>query len=232
MLKPKKKITKKEIKRDPLLETTFKAQTYLKKNRASVTRIAIGVAVVVIIAYVLIGQNRTRNTEARTAFGKALVAYASNDLDNARLQFEFVSDEYSGKKQGAMADYYLGKILYDQNDFSAAKLALEDYIKSSQVELLTSNAFIMLSDIYVGEGDLQTSIKMVKNAIKSASNVSAKASQQIILAELLLGNDQATESMKIVDQLLTDDTIPTLVKNQAEQLAGKLLALVPSQTFK
>ena len=131
-----------------------------------------------------------------------------------------------------MADYYLGKILYDQNDFSAAKLALEDYIKSSQVELLTSNAFIMLSDIYVGEGDLQTSIKMVKNAIKSASNVSAKAGQQIILAELLMGNDQATESMKIVDQLLADDTIPTLVKNQAEQLAGKLLALVPSQTFK
>ena len=232
MLKPKKKITKKEIKRDPLLETTFKAQTFLKENRTSVTRIAIGVAVVVIIAYVLIGQNRTRNIEARTAFGKALVAYASNDPDNARLQFEFVSDEYSGNKQGAMADYYLGKILYDQNDFSAAKLALENYINSSQVELLTSNAFIMLSDIYIEEGDLQTSIKMVKNAIKTTSNVSTKAGQQIILAELLLGTGQAAESLKIVDQLLADDTIPIPVRNQAEQLSGKLLASVPSQTFK
>lgn len=41
MLKPKRKITIKEIKQDPLLETIFKGQQYFNENKRLITLIEV-----------------------------------------------------------------------------------------------------------------------------------------------------------------------------------------------
>ncbi len=225
MLKPKKKITKKEIKQDPLLETTYKAQTYYKKNRTAIFRIAAVAAVVLIVAFVLIERNRTINMDARTAFGKALVAFMSNDLSNARLQFEFVNDEYSGNQHGKLAMYYLGQILYDQNDLPMAETYLTDFVSGSPVDLLTSNAYTMLADINEQAADIETAIKMSTNAVKSASSKGDQVGKQLALAKLYLRNDQIDAADKLVKQIMVDEALPAAIKKRVEELSGQLLAL-------
>jgi len=42
MLKPKKKITRKEIQRDPFLESVDQAQAHLEENRSLYMKLAIG----------------------------------------------------------------------------------------------------------------------------------------------------------------------------------------------
>ncbi len=49
MLKPKRKITIKEIKQDPLLETIFKGQQYFNENKRLITRIGGGILLVVTV---------------------------------------------------------------------------------------------------------------------------------------------------------------------------------------
>ena len=44
MLKARKRITKKEIKRDPFLETASKAKEYVEDNQKMITPVGIGVA--------------------------------------------------------------------------------------------------------------------------------------------------------------------------------------------
>ena len=57
MLKPKKRITKKEIQRDPFLESINKAQNHLQDRRSNYMKIALGL-IVVLIGYNIISEKK------------------------------------------------------------------------------------------------------------------------------------------------------------------------------
>ncbi|MFH1851481.1 MAG: tetratricopeptide repeat protein [Candidatus Neomarinimicrobiota bacterium] len=225
MLKPRKKITIKEIKRDPLLETTYKVQSYIAENRPVLLR-ALGVVVVVVVAAILlIGRFSTANREAQTAIGKALVAYSQGDLDNARFQFEYVNDQYGKTDQGTLAVYYLGKIKFDQGQLAEARKNLETFVKASKVDLLTSNAYSILADIYHQEGNLEQAITKMKAAVKFAGTKSDQFNKQLLLAGLISEQGQLEEAQRIITKILAEEALPTGVKRQAEEMSGKLQML-------
>ena len=225
MLKPTKKITKKEIKRDPLLETTYKVKTYLDDNQANIIKAAVAVAAVIIIAIVLIGRSQKAADDAQTSFGKALVAYAQQDFTNAILQFESVADNFSGDDNGVMANYYLGKIYYDQGNFADAMSVLEKFVKTSSVDLLLTNAYAMIGAIQLGNGDKNAALKSLKNAVDTASDANTKAEQELNLASLLIDLGNQKDADMIIERLLNDESISGTIKNKVEELSGKLIVM-------
>ena len=111
MLKPKKKLTKKEIQRDPFLESMDKVQSHFEHHRANYFKGVVGI-IVLFIAINLISDKRSgRNNEANAALGKALVALEQGDTKNAQFQLESILSEYSGSKSAEIARYYIGKII-------------------------------------------------------------------------------------------------------------------------
>ena len=49
---------------------------------------------------------------------------ANGDIDNARIQFEFVSDEYD--EAGGLAKYYLSRLHFSEKDYLAATSYLNE----------------------------------------------------------------------------------------------------------
>ena len=80
MLKPKKNITRKEIQRDPFLESVDQAQAHLEENRSLYMKAAIGL-IIVLLGYNIMNEKSTQHKlDASAALGQALVAIDSGDV--------------------------------------------------------------------------------------------------------------------------------------------------------
>ena len=100
MLKPRRKIIKKELKKDPYIEFLAKTKINVDENKTLYMRWGLG-SVAVLVTVVLVSNNLQKSIDAaEVSLGKALVALANGDVDNATLQFEFVADEYDNNESG------------------------------------------------------------------------------------------------------------------------------------
>ena len=79
MLKPKKQITKKEIQKDPLLETIDQFQAKVEQNKQLYTKIIIGILSFIVLVTLLVRNDRLNNAEADTALGLALISIDKGD---------------------------------------------------------------------------------------------------------------------------------------------------------
>ena len=111
MLRPKKKITKKQIQRDPFLETVDQAQAHLEENRSRYLQIGIVILAILIGINVLSNNSQNANKEASSSLGDALLTLDLNDQTTAKFQLETVINEYENTTSASLAEYYLGKIV-------------------------------------------------------------------------------------------------------------------------
>ena len=126
MLKPSRKIFRKEIKKDPFLETFEKIENGFEKNRKILSNILFFFVAIIIFLSILINNHNQLELESNSAFGAALVAYSNLDYDNAKFQFESISSSYEGTESEVLSKYYLGKIAYENGNIKEAKLFLND----------------------------------------------------------------------------------------------------------
>ena len=106
MLKPKKKITQKEIQRDPFLESVDSAQAHFENNKTLFTQIGAGILVIIVGITVLTNKNKEHTSEGLTSLSKALVALDQEDLTNAKFQLETVLNNYSGTLPAVESEFF------------------------------------------------------------------------------------------------------------------------------
>jgi hypothetical protein len=96
MLKARKRITKKEIKHDPFLESIYQTKEYFEKNVKTITRAGIGLVAVLIVVFIFNKNLNAERNASEVALGKAIVNLGIGDRDNGLLQLELLIDDYSG----------------------------------------------------------------------------------------------------------------------------------------
>ena len=80
MLKPKKKITKKEIRHDPLLETLYSAQRLFTKYKSRII-LAMILALVIVSAILIVSRrNATEYAESNVMLARAVSYINSNNF--------------------------------------------------------------------------------------------------------------------------------------------------------
>ncbi len=88
MLKPKKEIFKKEIKRDPFLETVDKIEANIEKNSSHYLKVFGGIVLFVIIISFLNNSRNLNKQMVSSSIGTALISLDKGDSENAKFQFE------------------------------------------------------------------------------------------------------------------------------------------------
>ena len=170
MLRPKKKITRKEIQRDQFLESVDQAQAHLEDNRSLYLKIGIGLIAVLLFFNFRSDQNAKHGTEASATLGKALVTLDQGDKSSAKFQLETVFNEFRGTSSALTACYYLGKMEYESDNISGAETYLSTFIKKNSKDPLAPSAAIMLSDIFMGSDNVDESLKMINKALRNSNN--------------------------------------------------------------
>ena len=224
MLRPKKKITKKEIQRDPFLETVDQAQAHLEENRSRYLQIGIVILAILIGFNVLSNNSQNANKEASSSLGDALLTLDLNDQTTAKFQLETVINEYENTTSASLAEYYLGKMSYDNNDNVNAEKHLNSYLNNNPKGFLASSSGMILADIAVSKKDFDKGLSILSKCIKNSNSIKDIRQMQLRKADYYIDNGQKFEAEKIIDKLLLDEDLSSWNKQVAQEIKGKILS--------
>ena len=222
MLKPKKKITSKEIQRDPFLETIDKAQAHLEQSRSSYVKIGIGIIVVIIAFNIYSDKNSQNNSSADASLGRALVALSLDDTENAKFQFETIINEFSSTKSAKLAKYYLGKMKYDSGDYFEAQIDLGEFINSKAIDLLMPSAYLMLADISLQNDKIDDALDLLLEGKNSSENIHNQRMIELEIVRINIMQGESGNSQTILEDMLSSKNVTSSEKQIAEELLGKI----------
>jgi len=223
MLKPRKKITQKEIQRDPFLESVDKAQAHLEDHRSNYLKGAVAVIIILLGYNILNEKNVIHGSDSSAALGQALIALDRSDMSNAEFQLESVLNDYEGTEGSSVAGYYLGKIKYEAEDYTGADKYLRHFIKDDPVDLLFSSAILMLAHIEAEGNDFNAAIAFLDKGLKYDKQKHKQVMLKLAKAEFVFENGDPLTARQIVEGVLAEEKLSSTQKQDAELVMGKIV---------
>ncbi|MBT3631161.1 MAG: tetratricopeptide repeat protein [Candidatus Marinimicrobia bacterium] len=220
MLTPKKKLTKKELKHDPLLDTLEKGKEFYEENSKQIMTGAIAVVAVIILGWGWMNNQAATRNEAMLANTKATLAAVGGVDDNVLAELERVVDQYGDNSVISQATYQLGVARLDADDLSGARDLFTVLANSSDKQLKVAGklklAFINEKEANYGDA---ASLYSEVGAM-GAGIVSEYATLQAGYAYVSAGN--VVQAENIVAELLSEKPTGKFLE-QVKYLEGKVL---------
>jgi tetratricopeptide (TPR) repeat protein len=175
MLKPTKKISKKELKEDTLTTTYVKATAFYEANKKYVNY-GVTALVVIVVAVIFWMNNRASNDEkAATQLGKVFPLFDSAAVDPRYYQvavdgrpergvmgLKAIVDNYGGTHSGELARFYLANAYFQMNKIDLAKEEFDDF--GGDDAFLEASATAGLAACFEKEGDLEKAASLFEKA--------------------------------------------------------------------
>ena len=144
MLKPKKKITKQDLKEDKFVKFTLQAKTYLDENYQKIMRAALAVGAIIILFVFYYYNSQETNNEANSQLGIAEIEYTNGNLQKASERLVRLIEEYDGTDSADQGVFLLANIYYQQKNYNDAYVYFDKFIGSY------SGSNILLASGYAG----------------------------------------------------------------------------------
>ena len=224
MLKPSRKILRKEIKKDPFLETVEKIENGFEENRKTIINVLIFFVAFIIIISTYVNSQNDIELEASSAFGVALVAYSNSDYENAKFQFENISSNYEGTESEIFSNYYLGKIAYELGKFDEAKFLLNDFLDNTEKATFVCGAIKRLVDISFNENDFLKSLDIIEIANNFDINNASRLELKLLKINTLIKMNDLQGAKTEVEKILNSKNLPSHINQKINEFEGMLSA--------
>jgi len=222
MLKPQRKITRKEIKRDPFLETIDKIEYNFEQNKKTYLKIALGIIAVIIFVNFLLNKQSQKDFDSNSALGIALVAFDNEDYENAKFQFETILLDFSGTNSSNIANYYLGKISFENNELIKAESYLNEYLNNSEPDILIPGTIKILSNIALKNNEFDKAIKLLDRGLRLGLDNNISNEFKLLKVSIFIEQDKTEIAQKILNEILIEKKLPIHLKQQSEELIGMM----------
>ena len=222
MLKPQRKITRKEIKRDPFLETIDKIEYNFEQNKKTYLNIALGLIAVIISVNVLLNKQGQKDIDSNSALGIALVAFDNEDYENAKFQFETILSDFSGTNSSNIANYYLGKISFENNELIKAESYLNEYLNNSEPDILIPGTIKILSNIALKNNEFDKAIKLLDRGLRLGLDNNISNEFKLLKVSILIEQDKVEIAQYILNEILLEKKLPIHLKQRSEELIGMM----------
>ena len=222
MLKPQRKITRKEIKRDPFLETIDKIEYNFEQNKKTYLNIALGLIAVIISVNILLNKQGQKDIDSNSALGIALVAFDNQDYENAKFQFETILSDFSGTNSSNIANYYLGKISFENNGLIKAESYLNEYLNNSEPDILIPGTIKILSNIALKNNEFDEAIKLLDKGLRLGLDNNISNEFKLLKVSILIEQDKVEIAQYILNEILLEKKLPIHLKQRSEELIGMM----------
>jgi len=169
MLKARKKITKREIKEDPLVTAYVRVQKFL--NRHSKT-INIGLLAVVVLVVIAVFDSKNKKESQLKAEREIIMAeqiYFSKDYERAIEALLPVSENYRGTVAAGRAVYYIANSYYEQNLYEDARRYYQQYVDEyGQIDYFKIASLAGIAACYENEAEYLKAAGEYKKAAQEA----------------------------------------------------------------
>ena len=165
MLTPKKRLTRKEIKKDKFVTFIAQASDFFNEHSKNIILGVGAVVIIIAVAYFMIKSKQEANIFISAKLLRAEEAYHQNQYDVAIPILQQLVDEYSGTKNAGIATYYLAKANYAKENYTEAKRYFEMYNDDYKDNILfVSGSLGGLAACYSIEGDKEKAAKAYQKA--------------------------------------------------------------------
>jgi outer membrane protein assembly factor BamD (BamD/ComL family) len=220
MLKARKKLTKQELKHDPLMDTLEKGKDFIESYKQQIYMAAGAAAILILVGLYWINSVQSTNNEAMLANTKATLAASQGINDAVISELEGVVSEYGSNKNISQSILQLGMAKLSDKDYSGARMEFEKLANSSDTQTKIAGK-LKLAYLAEQEQDFSAAAAQYAAVAKiSKGLVSKTAKLQSANAYYLAGNMEKAAS--IVDELLATEPVGTFKEN-VEYLQGKVL---------
>jgi predicted negative regulator of RcsB-dependent stress response len=120
-MKSEKRITKRQMKEDRLVSTTFKATEYIQKNQTPFIIGTVAILIVFALVVLLRWNADRRRTESADILTQSEITAAMGDMDQYMASLRMLSDNYGGTTAGKIATLRLANNAFDMRDFVNAE---------------------------------------------------------------------------------------------------------------
>lgn len=185
MLTPRKKISRKELHKDPLLNKIATVSDFTHENRPMITRIAMAVAVLAVVVYVFVTYRNSQNEESINKLVFAEQVYFSGDYREAIRRLEKYCAEYDGTKGGSVGTYYLANSYFNTDQFDFALTNYQKYIDDyGDNEVFTVSSMLGIAACYEGLNKYQDAADQYEKTLKKYANSYNKPDIMMSLARV------------------------------------------------
>jgi TolA-binding protein len=159
MLKPQKKISKKEIKEDKLVTKYFETRKWIDENTKILSYVGIALAAMIVIGFLWSKSRAESNQKATAMLAKVAPYYdqgrydlAINGIPQEGAQgLQAIVNEYGSTHAGEIAKLYLANSYFAQKNYDKALSTYNDISISDK--MITATACAGVASCYESKGD-------------------------------------------------------------------------------
>lgn len=164
MLRAHKHLTKKELKKDPLLILIAQVTDFLQREWMKIASVVFGVLLVVVVSLLFVRGSRRSDI---TAYDRALQAYTSNAPEAIDMMAQYAQN-HSGSKRAVRVLLQLGNYYVTQKNYTAAEQYYLECTKKAGDDIIFSyNAYNGLGAVYEEQGQFDTAAKTYADFLKA-----------------------------------------------------------------
>jgi len=152
MLKPKKRITRQQIKEDKLITFTTKVTDYYRRNSRNVIAGAGILVVLIVVVFFYFNSHAQAENEATYDLTMAKIEIGQRNYDAAAQKLTVIIDTYGGTKTAGDALFFLGNVRLSTQEWESAITEFQQYLdKYGKDHMLTAGAIAGIGFAYEQE---------------------------------------------------------------------------------
>ncbi len=210
MLEKKKKITKKEIKQDPLVTSYYKVYNFFLEHQAKILIVIATVALVIISIIVYSNKKESDNLTAANLLSKVIPLYNNalyqQAIDGQKAQnivgLKSIVDNYGNTEQGEVTKIYLANCYLFMGKSEEAYKYFKDYDGSNL--LLKAASLAGQAAYFETKKDYKKSVDLYKEAVKIYKENPSNADYLLKAGINLMKLNKKEEAKKIFELIKKD----------------------------
>jgi len=166
-LKPRKRITKKQIKEDKFVTNTFKVVEFVQEHMTQLILGVVAIVVIVAISILVTNSRKGKELEAAAQLGRAQLVYQTGDYEGAVHLLEPVLRQYGGSISASQATYYLANCHYFSDNYDKALEFYKKYLNMKHtLPSLKASAMAGVAACHEQKGEFSDAARQYEEAVK------------------------------------------------------------------
>jgi tetratricopeptide (TPR) repeat protein len=199
------RITKRQMKEDKLVTTTFKVTEFVQTHsRTFIITLAALVAVTAVVVFT-ISSRSARSREAARLLGRAYLTTTMGNAELSATDFKTIVEDYGKSSSAPLATYYLADLYFRDGSYEEALKYFQLYVDEyHHNQFVTVASLVGAADSYMELGKPTSAAEFYLKAFQ-ADTAGLEATKQLLRsgqAYLLAGEKQ--KAKEVFQQIIDD----------------------------
>ncbi len=223
MVKPQRRMSKKEMKQDEFLEFMFTAEQFVRRNAKMISYIAVGVIVVVVVGIMMYNNKQQAETQAAAAVGAAQGLYDQGNYQQAIEELQVIIEDYRGTRSAGVGVFYLGSAHNRLGNDEQAAEYFELYLdKYDNDPILAASSLAAIGSYQAENGNFTDASDYFRQASQRVDVRFLSQRYRLEQIRYTFEAGESSEAERMLTALMDADELDPAVQNDAEELFANI----------